>query len=81
MSGEETLAQVYREVESPEVCRNFKKVGPDCFSFTSLFADRQHDVFLAVILISRQVADDDVLRQLDGAGHRDADDRAGLACC
>ena len=48
MSGEETLAQVYREVESPKL-PNFKKVGLHRVRVQPA-ADRQHE-FLAVMLI------------------------------
>jgi amino acid transporter/nucleotide-binding universal stress UspA family protein len=48
MSGEETLAQVYREVESPKLT-NFKKVGFIVFAY-SLFLTGSMN-FLAVLLI------------------------------
>ncbi len=50
MSGEETLAQVYREVESPKL-KNFKKVGVHRFRLQ--FAAHRHVNFLAVLLIPR----------------------------
>lgn len=48
MSGEETLAQVYREVESPKL-PNFKKVGLIVFIYSLLLTGSM--TFLAVILI------------------------------
>jgi amino acid transporter/nucleotide-binding universal stress UspA family protein len=48
MSGEETLAQVYREVESPKL-PNFKKVGLIVFVYSLLLTGSM--TFLAVILI------------------------------
>lgn len=48
LSGEETLAQVYREVESPKL-RNFKKVGFIVFAYSLLLTGSMN--FLAVLLI------------------------------
>jgi hypothetical protein len=48
MSGEETLAQVYREVESPKL-PNFKKVGFIVFAYSLLLTGTMN--FLAVMLI------------------------------
>ncbi len=48
MSGEETLAQVYREVESPKL-PNFKKVGFIVFAYSLLLTGGAN--FLAVLLI------------------------------
>ena len=48
MSGEETLAQVYREVESPKL-KNFKKVGMIVFAYSLLLTGSMN--FLAVMLI------------------------------
>jgi amino acid transporter len=48
MSGEETLAQVYREVESPKL-PNFKKVGFIVFAYSLLLTGSIN--FLAVLLI------------------------------
>jgi amino acid transporter len=48
MSGEETLAQVYREVESPKL-PNFKKVGLIVFVYSLLLTGSM--TFLAVIMI------------------------------
>jgi amino acid transporter/nucleotide-binding universal stress UspA family protein len=48
MSGEETLAQVYREVESPKL-PNFKKVGFTVFAYSLLLTGTMN--FLAVLLI------------------------------
>ena len=48
MSGEETLAQVYREVESPKL-PNFKKVGFIVFAYSLLLTGSTN--FLAVLLI------------------------------
>jgi amino acid transporter len=48
MSGEETLAQVYREVESPKL-KNFKKVGFIVFAYSLLLTGSMN--FLAVMLI------------------------------
>jgi amino acid transporter len=48
MSGEETLAQVYREVESPKLA-NFKKVGFIVFAYSLLLTGTMN--FLAVLLI------------------------------
>jgi amino acid transporter/nucleotide-binding universal stress UspA family protein len=50
MSGEETLAQVYREVESPKL-KNFKKVGFIVFAYSLLLTGSTN--FLAVVLIPR----------------------------
>ncbi len=50
MSGEETLAQVYREVESPKL-PNFKKVGFIVFAYSLLLTGSTN--FLAVLLIPR----------------------------
>ncbi len=50
MSGEETLAQVYREVESPKL-PNFKKVGFIVFAYSLLLTGSIN--FLAVLLIPR----------------------------
>ena len=75
MSGEETLAQVYREVESPKL-PNFKKVGVHRFCLQPA-ADGQHE-FSGRDADSRQGADDHVLRQLDGRPG-DAHGRPGVA--
>jgi amino acid transporter/nucleotide-binding universal stress UspA family protein len=48
MSGEETLAQVYREVESPKL-PNFKKVGLIVFVYSLLLTGSM--TFLAVLMI------------------------------
>lgn len=48
MSGEETLAQVYREVESPKL-PNFKKVGFIVFAYSLLLTGSMN--FLAVLMI------------------------------
>jgi amino acid transporter/nucleotide-binding universal stress UspA family protein len=48
MSGEETLAQVYREVESPKL-PNFKKVGLIVFLYSLLLTGSMN--FLAVMMI------------------------------
>lgn len=48
LSGEETLAQVYREVESPKL-RNFKKVGFIVFAYSLLLTGSMN--FLAMVLI------------------------------
>ena len=50
MSGEETLAQVYREVESPKL-KNFKKVGFIVFAYSLLLTGSTN--FLAVLMIPR----------------------------
>ena len=79
MSGEETLAQVYREVESPKL-PNFKKVGFIVFVY-SLLLDRQHQL-PGGAADSAGAADESVLRQLDrrpGDAHGRA--RCGCSCC
>ncbi len=48
MSGEETLAQVYREVEAPKL-PNFKKVGFIVFAYSLLLTGSMN--FLAVLMI------------------------------
>ncbi len=48
MSGEETLAQVYREVESPKLL-NFKKVGFIVFAYSLLLTGSMN--FLTVLLV------------------------------
>jgi amino acid transporter/nucleotide-binding universal stress UspA family protein len=48
MSGEETLAQVYREVESPKL-PNFKKVGFIVFAYSLLLTGSMN--FLTVLLV------------------------------
>lgn len=48
MSGEETLAQVYREVESPKLA-NFKKVGFIVFAYSLLLTGSMN--FLTVLLV------------------------------
>ena len=48
MSGEETLAQVYREVESPKL-PNFKKVGFIVFAYSLLLTGSMN--FLAALLV------------------------------
>ena len=48
MSGEETLAQVYREVESPKL-KNFKKVGFIVFAYSLLLTGRM--TFFCMLLI------------------------------
>lgn len=48
MSGEETLAQVYREVESPKLA-NFKKVGFIVFVYSLLLTGSMN--FLTVLLV------------------------------
>lgn len=48
LSGEETLAQVYREVESPKL-PNFKKVGFIVFAYSLLLTGSMN--FLAMLLI------------------------------
>jgi amino acid transporter len=48
MSGEETLAQVYREVESPKL-KNFKKVGFIVFAYSLLLTGSMN--FLTVMLV------------------------------
>jgi len=48
MSGEETLAQVYREVESPKLA-NFKKVGFIVFAFSLMVTGTMN--FLAVLIV------------------------------
>jgi hypothetical protein len=48
MSGEETLAQVYREVESPKL-KNFKKVGFIVFAYSLLLTGTMN--FFAVLMI------------------------------
>jgi amino acid transporter/nucleotide-binding universal stress UspA family protein len=48
MSGEETLAQVYREVESPKL-PNFKKVGFIVFAYSLLLTGSMN--FLVVLLV------------------------------
>ena len=48
MSGEETLAQVYREVESPKL-KNFKKVGFIVFAYSLLLTGTMNSS--AVLLI------------------------------
>jgi amino acid transporter/nucleotide-binding universal stress UspA family protein len=50
MSGEETLAQVYREVESPKL-QNFKKVGFIVFAYSLLLTGSTN--FLAMLMIPR----------------------------
>src|SRR5579884_3846471 len=52
MSGEETLAQVYREVESPKL-KNFKKAAFIVFIYSLLFTGGIS--FLAVLLIPNSV--------------------------
>ena len=52
MSGEETLAQVYREVESPKLA-NFKKVGFIVFAYSLLLTGSMN--FLAVLLVPDQL--------------------------
>ncbi len=48
MSGEETLAQVYREIESPKL-PNFKKVGFIVFAYSLVLTGSMN--FLAVLLV------------------------------
>jgi hypothetical protein len=48
MSGEETLAQVYREVESPKL-KNFKKVGFIVFAYSLLLTGTM--TFFCILLI------------------------------
>jgi hypothetical protein len=48
MSGEETLAQVYREVEAPKL-PNFKKVGLIVFAYSLLLTGSMN--FLAMLLV------------------------------
>jgi len=48
MSGEETLAQVYREVESPKLA-NFKKVGFIVFAYSLLLTGSMN--FFAVMIV------------------------------
>ena len=48
MSGEETLAQVYREIESPKL-PNFKKVGFIVFAYSLLLTGSMN--FLTVLLV------------------------------
>ncbi len=62
MSGEETLAQVYREVESPKL-KNFKKAAFIVFVYSLLLTGGIS--FLAVLLIPNDVRMSDVLRQPD----------------
>ncbi|MGQ0635856.1 MAG: amino acid permease [Planctomycetaceae bacterium] len=52
MSGEETMAQVYREVESPKL-PNFKKAAVVIFSYALIFTSSVS--FLAVLLIPDEV--------------------------
>ena len=52
MSGEETLAQVYREVESPKL-KNFKKAAFIVFVYSLVFTAGVS--FLAVLLIPDEV--------------------------
>ena len=61
MSGEETLAQVYREVESPKL-PNFKKVGFIVFAYSLLLTGSTN--FLAVLLIPRGERLEQLPRQL-----------------
>ena len=79
MSGEETLAQVYREVESPKL-KNFKKAAFIVFVYSLLLTGTVS--FLAVMLIPDERADGEVLRQLDRRPG-DADGRPGFGsrCC
>lgn len=52
MSGEETMAQVYREVESPKL-QNFKKAAVVIFTYALIFTTSVS--FLAVLLIPDEV--------------------------
>jgi len=52
MSGEETLAQVYREVESPKL-KNFKKAALIVFLYSLIFTSGV--CFLSVLLIPDDV--------------------------
>ena len=63
MSGEETLAQVYREVESPKL-PNFKKAAFIVFHLQP--AAHRHVQFLGRAVDSRRPADENITRQLDG---------------
>ena len=62
MSGEETLAQVYREVESPKL-QNFKKAAFVVFVYSLLLTSLIS--FLAVMIIPDERADGQVQRQPD----------------
>ena len=63
MSGEETLAQVYREVESPKL-GNFKKAAFIVFLYSLLFTGGIS--FLAVLLIPDEVRMKDYADNLVG---------------
>ena len=52
MSGEETLAQVYREIESPKLS-NFKKAGVVIFVYSLILTAGTS--FLAVLLIPEEI--------------------------
>ena len=62
MSGEETLAQVYREVESPKL-KNFKKAAFIVFVYSLVLTGGIS--FLAVLLIPDDVRMNDYSRQPD----------------
>ena len=59
MSGEETLAQVYREVESPKLT-NFKKAAFIVFLYSLVLTGGIS--FLAVLAHSRRRANGDCIR-------------------
>ena len=79
MSGEETLAQVYREVESPKL-KNFKRAAFIVFVYSLVLTAGIS--FLAVMMIPTITTDAHLCRQSDrraGDERRRAD--CGLACC
>ena len=67
MSGEETLAQVYREVESPKL-PNFKKAAFIVFVYSLVLT--ASICFLAVLLDSRRSPDEGLFRTISSAAWR-----------
>ena len=79
MSGEETLAQVYREVESPKL-PNFKKAAFIVFVYSLVLTGGIS--FLAVLLIPDDVRMNDYARQPDRRpGDERGRARCGCGCC
>ena len=79
MSGEETLAQVYREVESPKL-QNFKKAAFVVFVYSLLLTSLIS--FFAVMIIPDDVRMSQVQRQPDRRpGDERGRARTGPGCC
>ena len=78
MSGEETLAQVYREVESPKLA-NFKKAALIVFRYSLVFTSGV--CWLAVLLIPDEVRMTRYADNLIGGLAMSVRVRCGLGCC